>query len=410
MSENETMLSSLFKKRYIDVLRLFISRPDAEFYVNEILKMVGTSPKVLCDSLKELQEMGILMSIKRANSLYYTLNTKSDLVAILKKVITPTSYSEAGVDISRAEEAYKSIKKLMRTTYTKNVLSDLGSFGSLYALNKVKQPVLVSSVDSVGTKLKLAFMSNKHDTVGIDIVNHCTNDILVQGATPLYFLDYLGMHTVNPKVIKEIVTGLTVACKDNNIALIGGETAELSDFYRKNEYDLVGCIVGVVEKDKIINGAAIKLGDVMIGLKSNGLHTNGYTLARKVLLQKNDPKIVKELMKPHKSYLHDIRKLKGITVKGMAHITGGGLIDNVSRILPSNCQARIELTWPVPKIFRMIQEKGGVATKEMFHAFNMGVGFVVVVSRRDVDVVLRRIPDALVIGTITAGKRSVILA
>ncbi len=311
-------------------------------------------------------------------------------------------YKKAGVNIAAGTKAKNEIKKLVRKTFSKNVLSEVGVFGSMFELKGYKNPVLVSSVDSVGSKVKLAFMTNKHDTVGIDMVGHSVNDILVQGAIPLFFLDYLGMNNVNPLVVRDLVKGMTKACKDNKCALIGGETAEIPDLYSKNEYDLVGCIVGVVEKNKIINGKKIKPGDVIIGVKSTGLHTNGYTLARKVLNLK-DKKVVKELMKPHKSYLKEYLKVKDINIKGMAHITGGGLIDNVPRILPKNCCAKINVNWTIPWIFKEIQKKGKIKDKEMFKVFNMGIGYVFIVSKKDAAKVAKK-AGGKIIGEIVKGK------
>lgn len=319
-------------------------------------------------------------------------------------------YSKAGVNIDKGNKAKKAIKDLMKKTYNKNVLSELGGFGGLYHLKNMKDPVLVSSVDSVGTKLKLAFLTGKHNTIGIDIVNHCVNDILVQGAKPLFFLDYLGMHRVEPLVVKAIVTGLTKACKENGMALIGGETAELRDLYSKDEYDLAGSIIGVVDKEDIVTGEKIKIGDVLIGLKSSGLHTNGYTLARKVLLKKKNSKIIKELMKPHKSYLKEITSLKGIDILGMAHITGGGLLENIPRVLPAGVDACLNISWKIPDIFKLIQKKGNVKELEMFRAFNMGIGYVVIVDKKDADKVLKKIKGSVKIGKIVHGSRKVVFS
>ena len=316
-------------------------------------------------------------------------------------------YSKAGVNIDKGNKAKKEIKSLMKKTYNKNVLSELGGFGGMYQLKGMKDPVLVSSVDSVGTKLKLAFMTNKHDTVGQDIVNHCVNDILVQGAKPLFFLDYLGMHRVEPLVVKEIVKGLAKACKENNMALIGGETAELRDLYSVGEYDLAGSIIGVVDKKDIVTGEKIKIGDVIIGLKSSGLHTNGYTLARKVLLKKKNKKVIADLMKPHKSYLKEIQSLKGIEIRGMAHITGGGLLENIPRVLPAGVDASLSITWKIPDIFKAIQKKGKVKELEMFRAFNMGIGYVVIVDKKVADKVQKKLRGSVIIGEIVKGNGKV---
>ncbi|MFC1648244.1 phosphoribosylformylglycinamidine cyclo-ligase [Nanoarchaeota archaeon] len=307
-------------------------------------------------------------------------------------------YKEAGVDIDKGNAAKKAIKDVLKSTYDKGVLSELGVFGSMFELKGYKNPVLVSSVDSVGTKLKLAFMLNKHDTVGVDMVGHSVNDILVQGAKPLFFLDYLGMNKVEPELVKEIVTGIATACKENGMALIGGETAELRDLYAEGEYDLVGCIFGAVEKDEAITGEKITPGNAVIGLPSNGLHTNGYTLARKVL-DLNDKKVVDALMQPHKSYLKEVMSVKKY-INGMAHITGGGIVENVPRVLPDNCRVELHFGWEIPWIFKEIQEKGNIEDDEMYRTFNMGIGFVIIVDKKDKDKVLKKIPGSVVVGEV----------
>jgi phosphoribosylformylglycinamidine cyclo-ligase len=336
------------------------------------------------------------------------------------------TYKNSGVNIQAGDEATERIKRLARSTFTPEVLKGIGSFGGFFEfkINKYRDPVLVSSVDSVGTKLKVAFMMGKHDTVGEDIVNHCVNDILVHGAKPLFFLDYIGIGKLHPKVVAEIVKGLSKACKKAGCALIGGETAELPEFYKKGEYDLAGCIVGVVEKKKIIDGAGIRTGDQIIGLKSSGLHTNGYTLARKVLFQSarydvNDyvkelkTTMGKELLKVHHCYapliLLTLTKFK---IKGMAHITGGGIKGNLKRILPPNCDAKIlAKSWKIPPIFKLIQKKGNIEDKEMFRAFNMGIGLIMVVSKEETNRVLNQLSSlketAYHIGEITKGKGEV---
>ncbi len=246
MSKNE--ISFLLKNKYSKLIEFFISNPLNEFYVNEILNKVEISPQVLCNSLKELEDIGVLLSSKKANSLYYRLNNKNELVGMLKKVIGPVTYKDAGVDIDSANAAVNRIKKYAKQTYNSNVLSNVGSFGGLYQLDK--DNVLVSSTDGVGTKLKIAFMTNKHYTIGQDLVNHCVNDILVMGAKPLFFLDYIGCGKVYPNVIEEIARGLSIACKENNCALIGGEVAEMPGLYKEKEYDLASFIVGNVKRKK----------------------------------------------------------------------------------------------------------------------------------------------------------------
>jgi phosphoribosylformylglycinamidine cyclo-ligase len=336
------------------------------------------------------------------------------------------TYKNSGVNIQAGDEAKEKIRKLARSTFTPEVLKGIGSFGGFFEFKskEYKDPVLISSVDSVGTKLKVAFMMGKHDTVGEDIVNHCVNDILVHGAKPLFFLDYIGIGKLNPEVVAEIVKGLSRACKKAGCALIGGETAELPEFYKKGEYDLAGCIVGVVEKKKIIDGTGISSGDQIIGLKSSGLHTNGYTLARKVLLQVarydvNDyvkelkTTIGKELLKVHHCYAPSILlTLTKFNIKGMAHITGGGIKGNLKRVLPGNCDAKILTdSWKIPPIFKLIQKKGNIEDEEMFKVFNMGIGLIMVVPKDETNRVLSQLSTlketAYHIGEITKGKGEV---
>jgi len=251
----------------------------------------------------------------------------------------------------------------------------------------MRDPVLVSSIDSVGTKLKIAFALDRHDTVGADLVNHCVNDIAVVGARPLFFLDYIGCEKLEPRVFDQLLRGFSRACRAAGCALIGGETAQLPGMYRKGEYDLAGCIVGVVDRANIIDGSRIKPGDVVLGLPSNGLHTNGYSLARTILLEKMrlKPKTIgKELLRVHKNYQPLLAKVPRRMIKGLAHITGGGLIDNLPRVLPSNCDAVIETrSWQVPRIFKILQQKGRISSSEMYQVFNMGIGMVAIVSERD---------------------------
>jgi len=338
----------------------------------------------------------------------------------MKKKLT---YKSSGVDIQSADRAKRRIRKLARSTFTPEVMKEIGDFGGFFAfeINEYKKPVLISSVDGVGTKLKVAFRMDKHDTVGEDLVNHCINDILVHGAKPLFFLDYISTGRLSPEVTEQIVKGVARACRKNGCALIGGETAEMPEFYKKGEYDLAGCIVGVVERKKIIDGSKIRPGDQIIGLKSNGLHTNGYSLARKVIfgiarLDVNDhvsqlqTTVGKELLKVHRCYAPSISPLlEEFEIKGMAHITGGGIEGNLKRILPRNCDARILIhSWRIPPIFKLIQKWGNIDTEEMFKVFNMGIGMVMVVSKRDTNKILKRFTSqkesACHIGEITEGK------
>jgi len=335
-------------------------------------------------------------------------------------------YRQSGVDIDAGNEAVRRIKSLARATFTPDVLSEIGSFGGLFRipLSGYAEPVLVSSADGVGTKLKLAFMSDRHDTVGQDLVNHCVNDILVQGATPLFFLDYLATGRLAPDVAAEIVSGMAKACRENGCALLGGETAEMPGFYAEGEYDLAGFIVGAVDRDKLVTGADIKAGDVLIGFPSTGLHTNGYSLARKLLFEVAGYKAsqyvtaIKEkagaaLMKTHRSYLHVIQKLvaAGLT-NGMAHITGGGITENLPRILPKGIAAQVELgSWPVLPIFEHLRELGQVSQDEMMRTFNMGVGLIAVIPAakftRAKTLLDRAEEKFFVIGRIVKGEKRV---
>ena len=301
------------------------------------------------------------------------------------------TYADAGVDISRGDQAKGRIKFLAQRTFNRNVLGEIGGFGGLFRLDlqRWKSPILVSSADGVGTKLKVAFELGLHTTVGADLVNHCVNDIAVQGATPLFFLDYFASGRLDPETTADVVSGLADACKANGCALIGGETAQMPGFYADGEYDLAGFIVGAVDRDKMVTGAGIKPGDVLIGIPSTGLHTNGYSLARKLFFEVAGYKTsqyitaIREkagaaLMKTHRSYLHVIQKLvqAGLTT-GMAHITGGGITENLPRILPKNVAAQVELgSWPVLPIFEHLRELGNVPQDEMMRTFNMGIGLI----------------------------------
>jgi phosphoribosylformylglycinamidine cyclo-ligase len=313
-----------------------------------------------------------------------------------------SNYKSAGVDIQAGEETVSRIRSHVKSTFNKNVLRDIGHFGAFYEipLSDFKEPVLVSSVDGVGTKLKIAFAMNRHDTVGQDLVNHCVNDIAVCGANPLYFMDYLAFGKLYPVVAEKIIEGFSVACRQNGCALIGGETAEMPGIYSPDEYDMSGTIVGIVEKSKIIDGRDIKIGDVLIGFPSNGLHTNGYSLARKVLLEKfslteqpdglSSP-LGEELLKVHKSYLNLIKKLKeNIEIKGFSHITGGGIIGNTKRIIPKGLKLNIDWkSWEWPTIFKLIQKAGVITVEEMREVFNLGIGLIAVVNGSNAEKVIK---------------------
>jgi phosphoribosylformylglycinamidine cyclo-ligase len=337
-------------------------------------------------------------------------------------------YKSSGVDIDAGNETVRRIKKLAKGTFTPGVLSDIGSFGGLFKLDTAawREPVLVSSADGVGTKLKVAFMANRHRTIGADLVNHCVNDILVQGATPLFFLDYLATGKLSPDVAEQIVEGLARACTDNGCALLGGETAEMPGFYNDGEYDVAGFIVGAVDRSKIIDGKSIAAGDVLIGLPSTGLHTNGYSLARKIAFEElklNVDSHVPDLgetvgeafLRTHRSYLTVIKPLlTGDKIKGMAHITGGGITDNLPRVLPPGTAARVNRTsWRVPTLFRWLGESGKVPEYDLRRSLNMGIGMILVVAAADVDSVRQTLLDAgeansVVIGDIIAGEPEVI--
>ena len=350
-------------------------------------------------------------------------NSSRKLVSTAKKPIT---YSDAGVDISSGDRSKQRIKMLARKTFNRQVLSEIGGFGGLFALDleKYPNPVLVSSCDGVGTKLKVAFELNIHHTVGQDLVNHCVNDIAVQGASPLFFLDYLATGKLDQSTIETVVQGLSEACRANGCALIGGETAQMPGFYADDEYDLAGTIIGAVSRDKIITGDTIEVGDVLIGLPSNGLHTNGYSLARKLLFEvaKYGPeqyvnelkdKTGAALMRTHRSYLAIIKKLTGAeVVSGMAHITGGGITENLPRIIPKGMGAVVDLAgWTVPPLFEHLQHLGNVAQDEMLRTFNMGIGLIVVVPAEKVKkakAVLNRANERHhIVGRIVRGERRV---
>jgi phosphoribosylformylglycinamidine cyclo-ligase len=336
------------------------------------------------------------------------------------------TYADAGVDITRGNKTKQRIKYLAHKTFTRGVLSEIGGFGGLFALDKkkFKDPVLVSSVDGVGTKLKVAFEMDAHHTVGADLVNHCVNDIAVQGATPMFFMDYFATGNLDPEIAEKVIAGISEACKHNNCALLGGETAEMPGFYPEGEYDLAGFIVGVVDRERIVTGKSVEPGDVLIGLPSNGLHTNGYSLARKLLfgvagyspdtyVNEMKAKVGNELMRTHKSYWPILRRLLDADcVSAMAHITGGGITENLPRVLPKGTAAIIEMgKWPVLPIFTHLQKLGNIEQAEMMRTFNMGIGMVLVVPSKKfkkVVTLLDRIGEkGYTIGRIVKGDRVV---
>ena len=312
--------------------------------------------------------------------------------------MTKKAYAHAGVDVDLGNRLKRRIQTLVKQTHGLQVLGKIGGFGGLFAPNfsGMREPILVASIDGVGTKLKIAFAMNKHDTVGADLVNHCVNDIAVLGARPLFFLDYIGCEKLEPLIFNQLLRGFTRACRFAGCALIGGETAQMPGMYRKGEYDLAGCIVGVVDRARIIDGSNIRPGDAILGVASNGLHTNGYSLARKILFEKTRLKIGsrlpgsnvtvgEELLRVHKNYQPLLAKVPAGILKGLAHITGGGLIDNLPRILPKSCDAVIDTkSWEAPRIFQILQRNGDVDPAEMYQVFNMGIGMVAIVSEGDV--------------------------
>jgi phosphoribosylformylglycinamidine cyclo-ligase len=327
------------------------------------------------------------------------------------------AYARAGVDVDLGNRLKGQIQSLVRQTHGPRVLGKIGGFGGLFRANfpGMREPVLVASVDGVGTKLKIAFALNKHDTVGADLVNHCVNDIVVLGARPLFFLDYIGCGKLETRVFQQLLRGFSRACRSAGCALLGGETAQLPGMYRKGEYDLAGCIIGVVNRGNIIDGRKIRAGDAILGLESNGLHTNGYSLAREILFGKMRLKVTsrlpgseitvgKELLRVHKNYQPILAKITIGTIKGLAHITGGGLVDNLPRILPANCDAVIETkNWRVPRIFQLLKESGKIDPQEMYQVFNMGIGMAAVVSERDAQRAMRML-KAKRIGRIARGS------
>jgi phosphoribosylformylglycinamidine cyclo-ligase len=335
----------------------------------------------------------------------------------------PISYKDAGVDIDKADTFVQAIRPLVKSTYRAGVLGDIGGFGGLFHLdvNKYRNPVLVSATDGVGTKIKIAILMERHNTIGIDLVAMCVNDVIVHGAEPLFFLDYLAMGQLNPSIATQIVEGITAGCHQAHCSLIGGETAEMPGMYQPGDYDLAGFVVGVVERDHLLDGSDIAVGHRVIGLASSGLHANGFSLVRKVLfehcgysvndqLPELDLTLGEELLKPTRIYAETVLNLqRDFAISGVAHITGGGITDNVPRILPKSCQAVIHRdSWPVPPIFRLLQDKGNVPPEEMLRTFNCGVGLVLAVDKKSVGDVLLRLQglgeQAYVIGEIVERK------
>jgi len=316
------------------------------------------------------------------------------------------TYADAGVDIDKADEFVASIKKIAKTTFRSGVISEIGGFGGMFSLNitSLESPVLVSSTDGVGTKLKIAFMMEKHDTVGIDLVAMCVNDIVVQGAKPLFFLDYLSMGKLETKIAKDVISGIGEGCRLAGCALIGGETAEMPGFYKDNEYDLAGFVVGLVENSKIIDGSGIHVGDQIIGISSSGLHSNGYSLVRKVCFEVLGLKIDsyvpelgrtigEELLTPTRIYSETVHSIiKDLPVFGLAHITGGGITDNIVRVIPDGCSIMLRKnSWDVPPVFRYLQQAGNISEKEMMRTFNNGIGLVAVVREKSTQEILDRL-------------------
>lgn len=338
------------------------------------------------------------------------------LRVVVKARAKPKAYAAAGVDVDLGNYVKSRIHARVRETHGPEVLGKIGGFGGLFAPDfaGMREPVLVASVDGVGTKLKVAFALNRHDTVGADLVNHCVNDIAVLGARPLFFLDYIGAEKLEPRVFDQLLRGFTRACRSAGCALIGGETAQMPGMYRRGEYDLAGTIVGVVERAAMIDGRRIAPGDVILGLPSDGLHTNGYSLARKILFGKMRLRpesrveglrktIGEELLRPHRNYQPLLARAPAGAIKGLVHVTGGGLVDNFPRVLPKQCDAVIETaTWQVPAIFQLLQRAGKVDRAEMYQVFNMGIGMAIVTSAAD-SVELQSLMKAKVIGRIDAG-------
>ena len=331
----------------------------------------------------------------------------------------PSAYAAAGVDIDAANRAKTLIKEYAQIAHRPEVLGSIGFFGGLFEFKGYRNPILVSSADGVGTKLKIAAALGKHDTIGVDLVNHCVNDILTCGAEPLFFLDYIGAGKLVPEQVAEVVKGLAEACRDVHCALIGGETAEMPGVYAPGDYDLIGFIVGVVEKDRILDGQSIAPGDTIIGLPSTGLHTNGYSLVRKIF--GTEPAVLnafhaelgstlgEALLRPHRCYLQELKPLL-TQINGLAHITGGGLLENIPRLFRSPVTARIRKgSWEIPPIFKMIQKQGRIDEREMYRVFNMGIGMAVFCSPAQTPQLLAALSDARVIGEVIPGERQVLI-
>jgi phosphoribosylformylglycinamidine cyclo-ligase len=339
-----------------------------------------------------------------------------------------SAYAKAGVDIDAQEKGLARVKQLAKSTSTPGVLSEIGGFGGLFRpdLAGMAEPVLVASADGVGTKLAVARLAGDYSTVGRDLVNHCVNDVLVQGAEPLFFLDYVGAGALEPERMVELVSGVAEGCRENACALLGGETAEMPGFYQPGDYELVGFIVGLVDRPRLLDGSKVRPGDVLVGLPSSGLHTNGYSLARRILFERlgldaaekapwrKKRTVAQELLEPHLSYLKPLRPLLGhAALHGMAHVTGGGITDNLPRVLPAGTHALIRVgSWPVPEIFHFLQEKGEIETEEMFRVFNMGIGMILAVDPAGLAEVLGLLRSvgqkSYLIGTIQAGGSGVV--
>ncbi len=329
------------------------------------------------------------------------------------------AYARAGVDIKAADKAKELIKRLASSTSRPEVLTDIGLFGGMFQLKSYREPVLVSSVDGVGTKLKLANFLNKHDTVGVDLVNHCINDILTCGASPLFFLDYLATGKLLPEKVADIVSGIAHACKEAGCALIGGETAEMPGMYQGEDYDLAGFIVGAVEKKAILTGKYIAEGDIILGLPSSGLHTNGYSLVRKVFKIDRNPSVLQqrfpglkrtlgqELLEPHRCYYSELKPFLN-KVNGLAHITGGGFEGNIPRIIPSGLAAEINKNaWTIPPIFKLIQEQGKIKEEEMYRVFNVGIGMIIICSPQRAMKLKMALPECIIIGKVVKSTGSI---
>ncbi|MDP6455442.1 MAG: phosphoribosylformylglycinamidine cyclo-ligase [SAR202 cluster bacterium] len=337
--------------------------------------------------------------------------------------MTEGTYKQAGVDLEASQSLKRRIRDIVTPTHGPQVLAGVGAFGAMYQFAGYKDPILVSSTDPVGTKLRLAVMMERYDTIGVDLVNACINDVIVCGARPIFFLDYINMSSLRPDVVEELVGGMAQACQEVNCALIGGETAEMPGVFAEGNFDVSGFVVGVVEKSEMIDPTTISKGDVLIGVPSNGLHTNGYSLVRHVYGLDTDPSPLHEirpelgeslgdaLLRPHPPYLDALAPVFS-QVKGIAHITGGGLIENVPRMLPDNVTANFDTrTWPIPPIFTTIQEDGGIPRDEMYRVFNMGLGMVLVCDPSEVDAVVNLVPDSMFVGEISSssGDEQVVL-